>query len=359
MIKGISDVRRLPRLGKIRLGEKKQNASGKEYPSKLDHFNFKDAPGVAEVYGDACKELDILIPVEDRDVFFSQNLEAWRQSALFCRCSDGDTAVRVRVGTSDGKNSKLPSGTVMDPDGEAFIKEQGLDCEVGSMFDMPCPGPECTFSIKKMCKKVTRLFVMLPKVPRFGCYEIDSGSVNGLISINSYVESIRSTAGRVSMIPLKLQLVPKDVTVDGKKTMIFHMQMVYEGSIGNLMAYRRDLKLLPAPIPEASMPSRDEREGTIPDDLMPHAGAALDAELETPPAGPTPAEAIKAKLAKPAPKALPPPAVAVAAVHANDSQEKDPLDDEGYVPGEDRAEMQHPADKPKAATPPPVTPKRF
>ena len=33
-IKGLSEVRRLPRLGKIRLGIKKIAASGKEYPSR-------------------------------------------------------------------------------------------------------------------------------------------------------------------------------------------------------------------------------------------------------------------------------------------------------------------------------------
>jgi len=37
-IKGLSSIRRLPRLGKIRLGIKKVTAKGKEYPSETDYF---------------------------------------------------------------------------------------------------------------------------------------------------------------------------------------------------------------------------------------------------------------------------------------------------------------------------------
>ena len=48
MIKGISEIRRLPRLGKIRLGEKKTAESGKEYPVETSHFVV---PGeVARIY---------------------------------------------------------------------------------------------------------------------------------------------------------------------------------------------------------------------------------------------------------------------------------------------------------------------
>ena len=35
---GLSEKLRLPRRGKIRLGEKKVSAKGKEYPSALDYF---------------------------------------------------------------------------------------------------------------------------------------------------------------------------------------------------------------------------------------------------------------------------------------------------------------------------------
>jgi len=358
MIKGISDVRRLPRLGKIRLGEKKKNDKGKEYPSKLDHFNFKDAPGVAEIYGENCKELDIVLPSEDRDVFFSQERKAYRATGLFCKCADGDTAVRVRVGQADGSNPKIAKGTVLDHEGEAFLKEQGLECAVGDMFEMPCPGEECSFTDKKFCKPIGRLIFMLPKVKQFGCYEISTTSFNSMVTVNSYIEAVKNAAGRVSMIPLKLKLVPKQVQVEGKATGIFHLALVYEGTVESLMAYQKGVKLLPAPMPAAAIPTAAELDRHVPDDLVPHAGAALDARLGTSPSGPTPAEAIKAKMAVVAPKALPAPTAPAPAQPAPEKSQ-DPLDDE-YVAGEDRDEVpQAPAKPAKAAAPATVAPKRF
>ena len=38
MIKELSDVRRLPRLGKIHLGVKAKNEKGVEYPKAVDYF---------------------------------------------------------------------------------------------------------------------------------------------------------------------------------------------------------------------------------------------------------------------------------------------------------------------------------
>src|SRR3990167_2672876 len=267
MIKGISDVRRLPRLGKIRLGEKKISAgSGKQYPSKLDHFNFKDVPEVAAVYGDNCKELDILLPVENQDIFFSQERKAYRLTGLFCKSSDGDTATRVRVGISDGMG-KVPKGAILDPEGEAFIKEQGIECGPGEMFELPCLGEGCSFTENKMCRPIGRLLFMLPKVPKFGCYEISTTSFNSMVELNSYLEAIRGTAGRVSMIPLKLQLVPKQVQVAGKATGIFHLKIAYAGTVSDLMKYR-DQKALPAPLPATALPSKIELDSHPPEDLM-------------------------------------------------------------------------------------------
>jgi len=318
MIKGISDVRRLPRLGKIRLGEKKKNAAGKEYPSKLDHFNFKDVPWVAEVYDmvdkdgvPCCKELDIMLPVENPDVFFPQGRKAYRTSGLFCACYDMVTALRVRVGKADGTNPKIAKGTILDPEGEAFLKEEGIDdVKVGEMFEMPCLGDRCSFAGNKFCKGIGRFLFMLPKVPRFGCYEISTTSWNGMVSVNSYIHSMRGDEPpyrRISMLPLKLLLVPKKCQVEGKPVTIFHLEIRYDGTTDSLMTFQPGVKALPAPIPAAGMPKKAELDKEIPDDLMPHGGAALERKLGGQPPedkGPSPAEQARAKLQeKPAPPA--------------------------------------------------------
>jgi len=290
MIPGISDVRRLPRLGKIRLGEKRISpGSGKEYPAALDHFNFKDVPWVEEVYGPACKEIDIVLPHEDRDVFFYQARMAYRKSGLFCKCDNGHTATRVRVGPSQGPpSSKVPKGQPMDPQGEEAIAEQGLgeEIDVGDMFEMPCPGEDCPFSQttpQRFCKGVGRFIFMIPSVARFGCYEIDTSSFNSIVTLNSYIEAVRVAAGRVSMIPLKLRLIPKQAQVDGKAKTIHHLELVYGGTLQSLMGRA---KALPAPVPVAAMPTVRETDTVLPDDLMPAAGATLGkivGEDSTPP----------------------------------------------------------------------------
>lgn len=325
MIKGISDVRRLPRLGKIRLGEKKQSAGGKTYPSKLDHFNFKDVPWVAEVYGNNCKELDIVIPVENQDVFFAQERKAYRLTGLFCKSSDGDTATRVRVGTADGSNPKVAKGTVLDPEGEAFIKEHGEDAAVGEMFELPCLGEACSFSERKLCRPIGRLMFMLPNVKRFGCYEISTTSFNSMVTINSYLEAIRATAGRVSMIPMKLRLVPKQVQVEGKATGIFHLELVYDGTVTDLLAFQHN-KALPAPKPATVIPPAADLDKEVPEDLVEAGGAVLEETLggDVPEeeAGPTPAEVAQK-------------AIDSAKKKGAEKASADPLDDEGGEPAQE------------------------
>ncbi len=295
MIPGTSDVARLPRLGKIRLGEKRKNANGKEYPASLDHFSFVDVPEVEEIYGKTCKELDILIPVEQIDAFFSQKLKAYRASGLFCSSDDGLEATRVRLGLSDGGEfTKVPKGQAFDRVGEDYIQKHGLAVEVGEMYDLPCPHEECPIFKTGKCKGIGRLMFLLPKVKRFGCYEISTSSWNGIVNVNNYLNAIRGAAGRVSMIPLKLKLVAQDAQVEGKKKVIHVLEIEFQGSITELQGYAR--KLLPAALPAAALPK--EQPGEMPDDLTPHAGAALDESLGMKPKPPADAPADPAAAAR-------------------------------------------------------------
>ncbi|MDI6774009.1 MAG: hypothetical protein QME60_01235 [Verrucomicrobiota bacterium] len=297
-IPGFGDRVRLPRIGVIRLGEKVKNASGREYPRALDYFRLDDAPGVKEVYGNNPKELDVMFPTERVELFFEQKLKAYRKSGLFCASDDGHEARRVRLGISDGQFTKIPKGQPYDPDGEAYLKQTGEDVEVGSLFELPCPFEECGFFKSGFCKPVARLLIFLPKVPGFGVYQIVTSSDNGTRNINSYIESIRAVAGRVSMIPLKLRLEPMDVQVEGKKKTIHILTVKYEGSLQSLMALRRNPKLIEGPVAESAMPKPDPKD--VPDDLYPNGGAALDAQLgkgkEPPKVNGDPATAARARL---------------------------------------------------------------
>ena len=92
-IKGLSEQRRMPRLGKIHLGVKKQAASGTEYPSATDYFVCP--PEVQEVCGEKPTELNILIPVEDEEYWASQYYRCYsRTRGLVCK-GDGETCNRM------------------------------------------------------------------------------------------------------------------------------------------------------------------------------------------------------------------------------------------------------------------------
>jgi len=66
-IKGISDIRRLPRLGKVRLGIKVEPPDKNPYPRATDYFVVPDE--IKEYVGEKPKQLQIMFPVEDPEVF--------------------------------------------------------------------------------------------------------------------------------------------------------------------------------------------------------------------------------------------------------------------------------------------------
>jgi hypothetical protein len=187
-IKDLSEYRRLPRLGKIRLG-KIVEKNGKRYPVATSYFVVPDE--VATVYGSEPKELDILIPGAEIEDIFSQWFKRYGSSTgLKCR---GDGVVASRM---DDK---------------------------GRWEQVACQGRECPDYIAKECHERASLMFVLPKVQKVGAYQLDTGSINGIIAVNSSLELIRAVAGRFHMIPCLLVLMEREVQVEGKKRKIRHI----------------------------------------------------------------------------------------------------------------------------------------
>lgn len=116
---------------------------------------------------------------------------------------------------------------------------------------------------------------LVPRSPRYGCYEITTSSFHGMVGLNSYIDAIRTTAGRISYIPLKLRLVPRTIAPEGKKKTVHVLEISYEGTMEQLAAYKNSEKVLP-PMPSVSLPTREELENDLPRDLVPHEGVDLD-----------------------------------------------------------------------------------
>lgn len=245
-IKGLSDRRRLPRIGKVRIGirvygcyctkcnkyNQFPNRNGPDdvfdnkpvgtvslickhcnwpfefdstkgmrvvdSPRALDHFHVKAdqatskpaAEAFRRIYGAKPTSLDIIFPSERTDDFFPQYYKLYGAgSGLLCM-GDGEQAT-------------------------AMSKENG------ALTQRECVPEECIHAQKGECAPTGNLLFMLPKVQGLGAWQIDTGSVHSIISLNSSIDFIKQlTGGRIAGLPLKLNIVPMETTVEGKKKTI-------------------------------------------------------------------------------------------------------------------------------------------
>lgn len=220
-VKGISEKRRLPRLGKIRLGVKKIAAkSGKEYPAEVDYFVCPEE--VRKVYGDQPKELDVLFPLNDIGVVFPQSY-CWWGSARGVKCrGDGERASRA---TDDGFEE--------------------IDC--------PCEKLETKETDR--CRFQAHLMCVLYRVSLGGVYQISLGSYHSTVDINSGLDYATALIGRFSMIPFKLRRVEKETHHEGQKQIHYTLVLTPDVDMSTLNELRGDTQrvligtqyILPAP----------------------------------------------------------------------------------------------------------------
>ena len=216
-IKGsFSESRQLPRLGKIRLGIKKKSLKGVEYPSETPWFVVP--PEVEAVYGSEPLELDIMLPVEDPEVFFPQKLAMYGSgTGLKCH-GNGEQAKRLN--------------------------------ETGEWVDRTCP---CEYlksaeNPKGACTEQSSLMVLLPKVSMGGCFQITTGSFHSTRTLNSALDYIRALVGRLALIPMKLRRVPRETHNEWKKQTHYTMELILDGDLKMIRDLRADTEgiLIPA-----------------------------------------------------------------------------------------------------------------
>lgn len=225
-IKGVSDRRRLPRLGKIRLGLKVRTTKGTEYPKEVSYFVCPDE--VKKIYGEQPTVLDIYFPTDDSTQFFPQSLKLYKAQGLICK-GDGENALR-----KDEVSNEL--------------------------IEIECP---CE---NEQCNAVGNLMVLLPRVSIGGVYQIDTGSISNIIAINSYIDYLRNlTGGRISMIPLKLRRIEQEMTFINpttnkqQKSVHYLLQMELPLTIDDINKMRNDKNYIP-PVVTIALPVEDGRD---------------------------------------------------------------------------------------------------
>jgi len=230
-IKDISDRRRLPRLGKIRLGVKMiSKKTGKEYPKETDYFVCPEE--VRKIYGDQPKELDVMFPLNEVEAIFPQRY-IWYGQSKGAKCiGDGEKANRIQE--------------------DQTIRE--IEC--------PCD------KLGKECQRRAHLMVILPKISLGGIYQIDLGSYHSIVDINSALSTdsenvgyIMALVGRIAMVPLKLKRIARETHGSGRKETHWTLQITFEGSMEFLSQLRENTtKLLTYTIapPIEENPATDE-----------------------------------------------------------------------------------------------------
>lgn len=251
-IEGVSGIRRLPRLGKIRLGIKEKSPkTGSLYPKATEYFVVP--PEVAEALGtDFPKELPIMFPTEDETQFAQQWLRCYSLTQGLVCIGDGVTARRK----IDRKTVDIAGRDTKD-----WVWKEGLTCN----------SAECPLYLGKRCRKVINLQFLMPTVPGLGVWQIDSSSFYSIVNINSMLDMVRGLCGRVSFIPLTLVLGPIEVTPpEGTKKTVYVMHIKQDVKLSELQAWgqREPTRvLLPEPAveepPEDLFPQEVLEEGPI------------------------------------------------------------------------------------------------
>jgi hypothetical protein len=192
-IKGISERKRLPIIGKIRLGVLVNGKNGL-VPQETPYFIVP--PEVADVYGNKPTEIDVIFMLDDEIRMFPQALKMYGASGLKC-IGNGEQASRLNERT--------------------YRFEPFHTCT-------------CEMLITRDCNKRANLLVMIPRISHGGLYQIDTGSQDSINNINGYFEFLKMTIGRIANIPLKLRRVPHLSPYQGRMQTHYPLVLRYEGS---------------------------------------------------------------------------------------------------------------------------------
>ena len=215
-IKGISDVKVLPRLGKIRTGIKKKNSKGTEYPEEVPYFvlnpleeeldkngnptgNMREnehIKALIDMYGDKPNELQVVFPVDDLALVADPYMKWWggnvkkKKSKLLCK-GDGEYAIYKGGQHVAGLDGQIPE----------HLRASG--------FNRICNKDLCPQAQQGLCKPNMNLRVVIPDYSLYGVFQIDTTSVQAISEILTAIDVARNAlrlegVSKISGVPFRL-----------------------------------------------------------------------------------------------------------------------------------------------------------
>ena len=252
-IANLSNIVRMPRLGKLHLGIKVEQPGKHPYPKATDYFVVPE--DLTDILGNKPTEIEIMFPTEDVDQFAQQWLRAYSLTQGLVCIGDGITS-RRKVDTATGEIASHQTREWVWKD------------------ELPCDPQDCPEYLSKHCRRVMNLQVLIPDVPGLGVWQIDTSSFYSIVNINSMIKMLKAILGRCSMIPLTLVLGPVEVSPPGiKKKTVYIMHIKKNIKLADLA------RIAQLPAAQVLLPEPEVEEA--PGDLFPPEVLAEEATVET------------------------------------------------------------------------------
>ena len=260
-IAGLSDVVKLPKLGRLALGKKIttiKNGKPVEYPTQVDHFILR--PGTPDesarqrlidkfenLYGKEPKSVDVMLPLPDRTKVFPHCYQRWGATTMVKCEGNGVQADCIKEYAKDLE-------MISDADGILTVK---------------CLGKQCIYYKTGECSHAAILMVLLPELEGNGVWYVTTTSIHSIIQINSAFAFLDATVGRINMIPLKLQRRPKNTLHEGKKRTHYPLFLDTTFSLADMQAWAQiDATKVLLELPAVSPSREDLAFETTPEDAI-------------------------------------------------------------------------------------------
>lgn len=217
-VRNLTDRPQVPRLGKIRLGD---NSGKNGAPVNLPYFVVPDE--VKAVYGEQPTELRITFISDDLERIANQYYRAYnRSNGLICKGDGFNAQALLDVDALTKNGGAIDDVAVWAHHDAKNVVQRQISC-AGEGFD---GAPPCPMYASRRCGVRAFYQFMIDDVPGLGVYQLDTGSVAAIVSLNGAIKMAQLRLGTVAGVPMLLRRIQREFAPDGKKKKVWTVDAV-------------------------------------------------------------------------------------------------------------------------------------